>query len=178
MKIKGRVVLLVDKEGKLISNVDTDQIFHNAHLHITDIDEMGKYALGNLKGYENYSGLARENDIIITGHNFGAGSSRQQAVDCFKALRVGIIIAPSFGAIYKRNAINSALPILECPEIEKYVENRLLNKDDIVTINFEEGRVENYKGEIIQCRKPSRVQLDILKAGGLFNYGKSGTPRV
>jgi len=158
MKIKGRVVLLVDKEGKLISNVDTDQIFHNAHLHITDIDEMGKYAMGNLKGYENYSGLARENDIIITGHNFGAGSSRQQAVDCFKALRVGIIIAPSFGAIYKRNAINSALPIL--------------------TINFEEGRVENDKGEIIQCRKPSRVQLDILKAGGLFNYGKSGTPRV
>lgn len=178
MKIKGRVVLLVNKEGKLIKDIDTDQIFHNVHLHITDINEMGKYALGNLKGYESYSKTARENDIIITGHNFGAGSSRQQAVDCFKALKIGVIIAPSFGAIYKRNAINSALPILECPEIEKYVEDRLLNKDDIVTINFEEGKVENDKGKIIQCRKPSRVQLDILKAGGLFNYGKSRTTRI
>jgi len=178
MKIKGKVILLVNKEGKLIENIDTDQIFHNSHLHITDINEMGKYALGNLKGYENYYGRARENDIIITGHNFGAGSSRQQAVDCFKALRVGIIIAPSFGAIYKRNAINSAFPILECPGIEKCIESRLLNEDDIVTIDFGEGAVKKDKEKIIQCRKPSRVQLDILKAGGLFNYGKSMTSSV
>ena len=53
-----------------------------------------------------------EGDIVITGSNFGCGSARQQAVDCFAALGVSLIIAKSFGAIYERNAINAGTPIM------------------------------------------------------------------
>ncbi len=172
MKIKGRVFILKDKEGNLIKDIDTDQIYHNMYLHITDIKEMGKYCLGNLEGYENYPQLAQKNDIIIAGHNFGAGSSRQHAVDCFRALGTGCIIAPSFGAIFKRNAINSAFPIVECPLIEDYIKEGKLSHGEIVELDFENGIIRKEDGAELQCKKPSMVQVEILKAGCLFEYGK------
>ena len=89
-------------------------IFHNRYLAITDIKEMGQYTFDNLKGFEDFSKKARQGDIIITGKNFGCGSSRQQAVDCFSSLGIQAIIAESFGAIYERNAINAAFPIMNC----------------------------------------------------------------
>ena len=119
---QGRIWVLANAEDALIEDIDTDQIYHNAFLHITDIDGMGRYALGNLEGWKDFPDRARPGDILIAGRNFGAGSSRQQAVDCFKALKTGMILAPSFGAIYFRNAVNSAsmskggdlLPSISC----------------------------------------------------------------
>jgi 3-isopropylmalate dehydratase small subunit len=73
---------------------------------------MGKFAFGNLNGYEDFSKKVGRGDIIVAGKNFGSGSSRQQAVDCFRALGIQCIIAESFGVIYERNAINAAFPIL------------------------------------------------------------------
>ena len=67
-------------------NIDTDMIYHNRHLAITTISEMGQYTFGNLKGYEQFAKEAKKGDIVVVGKNFGCGSSRQQAVDCFKAL--------------------------------------------------------------------------------------------
>ncbi|RLD44233.1 MAG: homoaconitate hydratase, partial [Bacteroidetes bacterium] len=124
LKLKGNVdktsnstsekPLIVEGRAWLImkDDIDTDMIFHNRYLAITDINEMGQYAFDNLEGFENYAKETQDNDIIITGKNFGAGSSRQQAVDCFKALKNSCILAESYGAIYERNAINAAMPIL------------------------------------------------------------------
>jgi aconitase A len=106
MKVKGRV-WVVRKD-----NVDTDMIFHNKHLAITDLKEMGQHTFGNLEGWKDFAKKAQPGDIVVTGKNFGCGSSRQQAVDCFKSLGVSLVIAESFGAIYERNAVNNAMPIL------------------------------------------------------------------
>ena len=92
---------------------------------------MGKYTFDNLKGFEDFSKKARPGDIIVTGKNFGAGSSRQQAVDCFKSLGISAIIAESFGAIYERNAINAAFPIITCVELEKLVGHRAKSDEAI-----------------------------------------------
>ena len=94
-----------------MDNIDTDMIFHNRHLSITDIDEMGQHTFGNLEGYEDFSKKVKSGDIVICGKNFGSGSSRQQAVDCFISLGVQCVLSESFGAIYERNAINAAFPI-------------------------------------------------------------------
>jgi 3-isopropylmalate/(R)-2-methylmalate dehydratase large subunit len=83
-------------------NIDTDMIFHNRYLAITNIAEMGQYAFGNLKGYQNFAKEAKRGDIVIAGKNFGCGSSRQQAVDCFNALGIGVIVAESFGYLRKK----------------------------------------------------------------------------
>ncbi len=95
-------------------NIDTDMIYHNSHLAVTEKSEMGRYTFGNLKEWEDFAIRAKPGDIVFTGRNFGSGSSRQQAVDCFIALNIQVIVAPSFGSIYERNAINAGLPVLVC----------------------------------------------------------------
>jgi len=57
--------------------------------------------------------------ILISGYNFGTGSSREQAATALKAAGVPIVIAGSFGDIFKRNAINNGLVCVECPELVK-----------------------------------------------------------
>ncbi len=146
-------------------DIDTDMIFHNRHLTITDIAEMGKHALGNLKGYESFAGEAQKGDILFTGKNFGAGSSRQQAVDCFISLGISCIVAGSFGAIYERNAINAAFPILCSAEIGKLE----LQDKDPVELNVKTGLIRNKRnGKSITAVPFSEVQMEIYQNGGLF----------
>jgi 3-isopropylmalate dehydratase small subunit len=99
-------------------NIDTDMIYHNRHLAVTNAKEMGQYAFGNLKGWEDFAKRVRPGDIVVAGKNFGCGSSRQQAVDCFLSLGIAAIVAESFGAIYERNAINAGLAILCAPAVQ------------------------------------------------------------
>jgi len=173
LRIKGRIWTLTDASGHLIEDIDTDQIYHNAFLHITDMEEMGQHALGNLEGWRDFSGRVQPGDIIVAGRNFGAGSSRQQAVDCFLALKAALIIAPSFGAIYFRNAVNSALPLLRGERIEGKVAGGDWQNGDILDIDPASGKGINVnKGSELQLEPMSRVQRDILQAGGLFAYAE------
>ena len=168
--IKGTIWLIKDADGKFIDNIDTDQIFHNRHLAITDIKEMGKNTFGNLKGWEDFPKKAKQGDIVVVGENFGSGSSRQQAVDCFISLGVSAIIAKSFGSIYKRNAINSALAIMEYPGIEKIP----LESGQEIEINIEIGEIKNVSGWVVGKTKPmTSVQMEIFESGGLFKYAKN-----
>jgi len=146
-------------------NIDTDMIFHNRYLSITDINEMGQYAFDNLDGYEDFAGKAEKGDIIVTGKNFGSGSSRQQAVDCFISLGIQVILAQSFGAIYERNAINAAFPILTYDSLR---ELRLKN-GDVVEINLKTGALKNLNtGNSTKINPFSGVQMEIYKNGGLL----------
>ena len=168
---KGRIWVLADPDGKLYDDIDTDMIFHNSHLHITDVEEMGQYALGNLGGWEDFSQRCRPGDMIMAGKNFGAGSSRQQAVDCFRALGVGALITESYGAIYKRNAINSGLPILSLSGLSG-IAGEFKNGDNLA-VDFETGEVVLNGEKTFQAQPFSQVQMDIYQAGNLFAYGKS-----
>jgi homoaconitate hydratase family protein/3-isopropylmalate dehydratase small subunit len=146
-------------------DIDTDMIFHNRYLAITDINEMGQYTFDNLEGYTDFAKKAKPGDIVVTGKNFGAGSSRQQAVDCFIALGVQAVVAESFGAIYERNAINAAFPIVNYGSLE----GLNLETGDVLRIDFLSGKIENKtKGTAIQAEPFSEVQADIYQMGGLF----------
>ncbi len=171
--ISGRIWIVSDRNNRLIEDIDTDQIYHNALLHITEISQMGQYALGNLEGWKDFSNKARPGDILVAGRNFGAGSSRQQAVGCFIALKIGLILAPSFGAIYFRNAVNSGFPVLRCQELDDLVAKKALETGDKIRVNFRSGEGLNISRNTKFKTEPmSAVQHDIFKAGGLFNYGK------
>lgn len=58
----------------------------------------------------------RPGDIIIGGSNFGAGSSREQAVEVLRHLGVRCVIAPSFAGLFYRNGFNLGLPLLLGPK--------------------------------------------------------------
>jgi len=159
LKVEGRA-WVIKKD-----NIDTDMIYHNRYLSITAIEEMGQYTFDNLKGYENFAKQAKKGDIIITGKNFGCGSSRQQAVDCFKSLGISVIVAESFGAIYERNAINSGMPIL----IADNITNKIKDKDDL-SIDFITGEIKNKtQGKTIHAKPFSKSQLEIYRRGGLLS---------
>lgn len=175
-EFKGRLWVLSDPDGELYDDIDTDMIFHNQYLHITDVDEMGQYTLDNLSGWaegsaEDFAEKAQPGDVIMAGKNFGAGSSRQQAVDCFRALGIGAIVAESFGAIYKRNAINSGLPIISFPGLTEIADQ--FESGDEITVDFETGQLTLEDGESFEAEPFSQVQMDIYQAGDLFAYGKS-----
>ena len=166
----GRVWTITDNNNRLIPDIDTDQIFHNAYLHITEIKQMGQYTFGNLEGWKDFHTKARPGDMVIVGPNFGSGSSRQQAVDCFRALGVKLIIAVSFGAIYKRNAINSGFPILIFDEAERIITgNKIVNLAN-VDVDLLAGELTNRDtGERFRLMPFSKVQKDIYEKGSLLN---------
>ena len=146
-------------------NIDTDMIFHNRYLAITDIKEMGQYTFDNLQGFEDFAKKVLPGDIVISGTNFGSGSSRQQAVDCFISIGIQAIIAESFGAIYERNAINAALPVITCKNISELE----ASDGDRIRINLLTGEITNLRsGKMIKAEPFSDVQFEIYKNGGLF----------
>jgi 3-isopropylmalate/(R)-2-methylmalate dehydratase small subunit len=169
-ELTGRCWVIRTADGKRIDDIDTDMIFHNAHLHITDPIEMARHAFGNLPGWEDFPEKCRDGDILVVGKNFGCGSSRQQAVDCFIALGVQAIIGESFGAIYKRNAINSGWPLLICHGI---LDTDIVSGDEL-KIDLENSTIENAtRNHPYPNVEPfSSVQKDIYKAESLFELGK------
>lgn len=170
MIFEGRLRIISDNEGRTIDDIDTDQIYHNRHLAVTDIDEMGQYTFGNLDGYEDFPETAEAGDIILVGENFGSGSSRQQAVDCFISLGVKAVLARSIGAIYKRNAINMAFPIFVVEEMD--LGRGEIKDGDIIRFDTETGEISGSGSIVGRMALPSEVQMDILRSGGLFQYGK------
>lgn len=157
-RVQGRVWVIQQ------DNIDTDMIYHNRYLTVTKLAEMGQYTFVNLKGWEEFARKAKPGDIVVTGKNFGAGSSRQQAVDCFISLGIRAIVAKSFGAIYKRNAINAGLPIV-IADLSKAA----LRDSDEIEADFETGQITILRtGMKIPGRPFSEVQMSIYRRGGLL----------
>jgi len=163
LQLKGRVYIVPEPD------VDTDMIFHNRYLHITDPAEMGQWIFGNLPQHVDFPKVIKDGDILIVGHNFGCGSSRQQAVDGFIALGVSAIIGKSFGAIYKRNTINAGLPLIECAAIL----NSGLKTGDVIDIDLETGKITNQDGNVVaEGSSLGAVQKDIYFADGLMQLAQ------
>lgn len=55
--------------------------------------------------------------ILLSGYNFGTGSSREQAATAIKNAGIPLVICGSFGDIFKRNSINNGLICIESPEL-------------------------------------------------------------
>lgn len=166
MMLRGRLWVL-RQDGRLFSDIDTDMIYHNAHLAVTEMEKMGQYAFGNLEGYQKFAEMAEPGDLVLAGDNFGSGSSRQHAVDCFKALGVQAVAARSFGAIYKRNAINSGFPVIELPGLP----DGLFTHHATAELDLEKG-VLSSGTESFEGSPMSGVAREIYSAGGLFQYAE------
>jgi 3-isopropylmalate/(R)-2-methylmalate dehydratase small subunit len=170
LTLKGKAWVITGKDGKAVDNIDTDMIFHNSLLHITKVEEMGQHSFGNLEGWKDFPKKCQKGDIVVCGKNFGCGSSRQQAIDCFRALGVSCIIAESFGAISKRNAINSGLALVEAPGL--FTSGLKFASGDTFDVNMETGQIK-IGGKDFKAKPMSEIQKNIFLAGDLFAYGKN-----
>lgn len=123
-----------------VENIDTDQIIPARFLKATSKKNFGEnlfrdwrfnkknelnldFVLNNKK----YSG-----EILVSGSNFGCGSSREHAAWALKDYGFKVIISSFFADIFKMNALNNnILPIQVSDETLEIIFNKIYNKPDV-----------------------------------------------
>jgi len=107
-------------------------------------------------------------DIIVTGKNFGGGSSREQAPIAIKYAGISAVIAESFSRIFTRNAFAIALPILEVKDTLKN-----FSQGDKLEIDLEKQLVKNTRTKkTFTAKKWPDFLVNILREDGLKEYYK------
>lgn len=98
-------------------NLDTDAIYPGRLTYQDNVsrEDMARACFSNYD--PEFDSIARPNDIIVSGSNFGCGSSREQAATAILARDIPLVVAASFGNIFSRNSINNALMGLEVPRL-------------------------------------------------------------
>jgi homoaconitate hydratase len=202
-------------QGPLIfapqDNLNTDGIYPGKYTYQDDItpDKQAQVVMENydttfaqtvasLRSQSTSSDSSvKEGVILVSGYNFGTGSSREQAATALKYAGVPIVISATFGDIFKRNAINNGLVCLECEELvqdltaeyardgkrgnggKKEGEVSVLLQGSELTIDSTNGQVilKNEKGqEKKYTTRPAGVGhavQDIWTAGGLEAWVKA-----
>ena len=157
MKAKGRV-------HKYADNVDTDVIIPARHLNTSDPADLAAHCMEDID--PAFSRKVASGDILVAGRNFGCGSSREHAPLAIKASGISCVIAESFARIFYRNALNIALPIMECPAAAKAI-----SAGDDVDIDFSTGKITDVTtGETFTAEPFPPFMLELIAAGGLANY--------
>ena len=154
MQAKGRAFKYGD-------NVDTDVIIPARYLNSSDPAELATHCMEDIDN--TFVKRVQKGDIIVATKNFGCGSSREHAPIAIKAAGVSCVIAETFARIFYRNAINIGLPIIECPEASKGI--------DEVEVDFDSGMIYNRtKGTEFKGQAFPEFMQKIIKAEGLVNY--------
>ena len=139
-------------------NIDTDVVIAPKYL-IEPLEEMKRHTFEVI--CPCFASEVLAGDIIVAGKNFGCGSSREQAVQVFRALGVGAVVAKSFARIFYRNAINAGLPVIECSEPEKF------EQGDLCQIVIGEHDVELKTSKYSHKAKPfPEFVLNLIVKGG------------
>jgi 3-isopropylmalate/(R)-2-methylmalate dehydratase small subunit len=143
-------------------NIDTDQLAPGGALK-GGIEEIAKQCLAGVN--PDFAENVRPGDFLVGGRNFGIGSSREQAAQALCHLGVAAVIAPSFGGIFYRNALNFGLLALECAEAGRIAQG------DRLTIDPVKGEVRNLTTkQTYPCEPVPAHLLEIVRAGGLVPY--------
>jgi homoaconitate hydratase len=110
-------------EGEIVwcdaDNVNTDAIYPGKYTYDDAFSsDPTKMASVTMENYDpKFSSIAKRGDILVSGFNFGCGSSREQAATAILAKGIPLVVAGSFGNIFGRNSINNALMGVEVPKL-------------------------------------------------------------
>lgn len=144
-------------------DIDTDIIIPTEYLALPTVEDMKQYGFSPLR--PELAGQIREGDIIVAGKNFGCGSSREQAPEIIKALKVTCVIAKSFARIFFRNSINNGLLLIENDKIQEAVK-----EGDEIQVTLNESIRHN--GKTYEIQPLPQNLMDIIQAGGLVEAMK------
>ncbi|KAI1175315.1 hypothetical protein F4777DRAFT_550982 [Nemania sp. FL0916] len=114
-------------------NINTDGIYPGKYTYQDDItrDVMAQVVMENYD--PSFSSLAQPGDILVTGFNFGCGSSREQAATAILAKGIPLVVAGSFGNIFSRNSINNALMGVEVPRLVRRLREEFGRGEKVLT---------------------------------------------
>lgn len=105
-------------------NINTDGIYPGKYTYQDDVprEKMAEVCMENYDA--EFGSKTRASDIVVSGFNFGTGSSREQAATAILARGMRLIVAGSFGNIFSRNSVNNALLTLEIPALVSMLRER------------------------------------------------------
>ena len=125
------------------ANIDTDQIIPARFLTVTSRDGLGKHAFNDWRYNDDgsdtdhilNSDAAKQCEILVGGHNFGCGSSREHAPWSLTDYGFRVVISSEIADIFKGNSLkNGLLPIV----IDKAAHQWLLDHPgEEVTVDLE-----------------------------------------
>jgi 3-isopropylmalate/(R)-2-methylmalate dehydratase small subunit len=146
-------------------NVNTDLIFPKVWFRPTyQPGEMASHLMVGID--EDFPNKVGRGDIIVGGQNFGCGSSREEAAAAMKEAGVAAVVAPSFGRLFTRNAINVGLPIVTSPRIDEEIK-----QGDEIEIDLSGGWIRNMRtGYETRLPPMAPESLKLIEDGGIANY--------
>lgn len=161
---KKNYMKLAGKVWKYGANIDTDVIIPARYLNLSTPEELARHCMEDID--PEFIQKVQPGDIIVATTNFGCGSSREHAPLAIKGAGVSCVIAKTFARIFYRNAINTGLPILECPAAVEGSE-----AGQILEVELETGKIHNLDtGQIFQAEPYPEFMMGIIRAGGLIEY--------
>lgn len=134
-----------------VENVDTDQIIPARFLKAVSRAGFGDNLFRDWKYHKNGQPIKEfilndpqvKGQILVTGKNFGCGSSREHAAWAIYDYGFRVVISSSFADIFKNNALNIGLLPIEVPEsfLEKIFDLWQVKKLMKLMVNLEEQYV-------------------------------------
>ena len=146
------------------SKITTDDILPGAYLDRSN-DEVGRYAMAGSD--PDFATAVQPGDFVVGTANFGSGSGRESAPYALKNAGVAAVIAPSFGRLFFRNAINIGLVPVVCPTLH-------VETGDSLTVDLERRCVVDHRRGTTThpIENLTGISREILAAGGLIPYTK------
>jgi 3-isopropylmalate/(R)-2-methylmalate dehydratase small subunit len=138
-------------------NIDTDQIIPKQHLKRIERAGFGAYLFSDWRFHPD--GAPRQDfvlnqehycsaSILVAGKNFGCGSSREHAAWALSQFGIRVIIAPSYADIFRINAGNNGLLLIEAEEatVQRIAEQAQTKRPYELTIDLESQTVADDYG--------------------------------
>ncbi len=149
------------KVWKFGNSVDTNQLAGVPHAQTMEDYKRG--CLGGLR--PEFPSQAKPGDMIVAGTNFGAGSSRQSAVEVLLYMGIQAVLAESVARIYFRTSMALAFPLFIAPGIQKIVED-----GEELEIDYTAGLARNPKtGATVKLKKYAPSIERVFETGGIAN---------
>jgi 3-isopropylmalate/(R)-2-methylmalate dehydratase small subunit len=155
------------------ADIDTDQIIPNTDLVRVERDVYAPFLFGHSRYREgripdptfilNQEPWSKA-VILVSGKNFGCGSSREAAPKALREFGFRCIIAPSFGGIFYNNCFrNGLLPIELSSEDVHRIADEIQRAPTILQVDLEAKRLTLPSGHSYQFEVPSVLREMLLK---------------
>jgi 3-isopropylmalate/(R)-2-methylmalate dehydratase small subunit len=165
-------VIKAQVTGVLGDDVNTDVIFPARYLTLFAPEEVRAHLFEDIDptlAPRIMEAASNGGAAVAGGANFGCGSAREQGLTALKYAGAGMVVCKSFSRAFYRNGINNAVPlfIADCPESMEDI----AAPGDVLEADFESGVLLNVtRNKRFACSPTPPFIVDVLRAGGIFNY--------
>lgn len=160
------------------NNINTDGIYPGKYTYREDLTPQ-MMADVTMENYDpEFRKIAGKGDILLSGFNFGTGSSREQAATSLKYFGIQMVIAGSFSETYKRNAINNGFILLECEDLindlqqqhgQSFLTKTLAGE---IEVSMRTGRI-TFAGKTYTFNALGTIAQELILVDGLENWVKN-----